>query len=352
MKSYQVFEFGQPLQCVEVKEPSVTGQEVMVRVRAAGVCHSDVHIWEGGYDLGRGQRLLLKDRGISLPLTMGHEIVGEIVATGPDVHDRKAGEICLVYPWIGCGECRVCRQGEENLCMTPRCLGVHCDGGYSDHVVVPHERYLMPIGDLDPAVVAPFACSGLTTYSGLKKFGLDLLRDEPIVIIGAGGLGLMCLSILKGMGGKGAVVVDIDAKKRETALKAGALAVVDGSAPTALQEIRKAVGGAAWGVIDLVGNPATAELGFNALAKGGKLVCIGLFGGEAPWSLPLIPMKAAAITGSYTGSLPEMRELLDLVRSGAVPAIPIERRPLDEATTILERVRSGEQIGRAVLIPA
>jgi alcohol dehydrogenase, propanol-preferring len=351
MKSYKVTEFGQPLRCVEVAEPAVTGEAIMVRVRAAGVCHSDVHIWEGGYDLGHGQRLMLKDRGINLPLTMGHEIAGEIIAVGPQVRERKVGESCLVYPWIGCGECRVCREGEENFCMAPRCLGVYCDGGYSDRVLVPHERYLLPIGDLDPAVVAPFACSGLTTYSGLKKFG-KLIHEEPVLIFGAGGLGLMCLTILKGMGGKGAVVVDIDEKKRASALAAGALAVVDGKSPTALSDIRKAMGGAVWAVIDLVGNAETAALGFNALAKGGKLVCIGLFGGAAPWSLPLIPIKAAVIQGSYTGSLPEMRELLDLVKSGAVPAIPIERRPLDDATIILERLREGGQIGRAVLVPA
>src|SRR5580693_6895048 len=151
MKSYKVTEFGQALTCVEVVPPTLTDEGVMVRVRAAGVCHSDVHIWEGSYDIGHGQRLMLKDRGINLPLTMGHEIVGEIIAVGSQVRDRKVGEVCLVFPWIGCAECRVCRDGEENLCMVPRCLGVQADGGYSDHVSVPHERYLLPIGDLDPA---------------------------------------------------------------------------------------------------------------------------------------------------------------------------------------------------------
>lgn len=352
MKSYRVTEFGQALKCVEVVPPTLTDQGVMVRVRAAGVCHSDVHIWEGSYDLGHGQRLMLKDRGINLPLTMGHEIVGEIIAVGAKVRDRKVGEVCVVFPWIGCGECRVCRDGVENHCMAPRCLGVQADGGYSDHVAVPHERYLLPIGDLDPAVVAPYACSGLTTYSGLKKLGMKLIQEEPILIIGAGGLGLMCIAILKAMGGKGAVVVDIDEKKRAAAMAEGALATVDGKSPKALDEIRNAMGGPTWGVIDLVGNPETAGLALNTLAKGGKIVCIGLFGGAAPWPLPFIPMKAASIVGSYTGSLGELKELLELVRSGKVPAIPIERRPLEDATTILERVRAGNQIGRAVLIPA
>ncbi len=350
MKSYQLVEFGKPLKDVDIATPQPSGDEVVIKVRAAGVCHSDLHIWEGSYDLGAGKRLLLKDRGIQLPLTMGHETAGEIVAVGPDVKDRKVGEVCLVYPWIGCGECRVCRAGYENLCMKPRCIGVHCDGGYSDHLLIPKSKYLLPIGDLDPVVVAPFACSGLTTYSALKKLG-QTIKEEPILVIGAGGLGLMCLSILKAMGGKGAIVVDIDESRRAAALKVGALAAVDGSAPDAAAQVTTAFGGPCWGAIDLVGSPATAALGFNALAKGGKLIMVGLFGGAAPWSLPLIPMKAATIEGSYTGNLAELRELLELVRKGAVPAIPIGRRPLRAATETLEDLRQGRIVGRVVMTP-
>ena len=197
-------------------------------MKAAGVCHSDLHIWEGSYDLGGGRRLMLKDRGIPLPLTMGHETAGEIISVGPNVTDRKVGEMVLVYPWIGCGVCRVCRDGYENLCMKPRCLGVHCDGGYADQIVVPNSKYLLPLDGLDPVSVAPYACSGVTTYSALKKLG-SVIKEEPVLVIGAGGLGLMCVTILKAMGGKGAIVVDIDAKRRAAALEAGALAAVDGS---------------------------------------------------------------------------------------------------------------------------
>ena len=95
--------------------------------------------------------------------------------------------------------------------MKPRCLGVHCDGGYSDQIVVPHSKYLLPLDGLDPVAVAPYACSGVTTYSALKKLG-SVIKDDPVLVIGAGGLGLMCVTILKAMGGKGAVVVDIDAE--------------------------------------------------------------------------------------------------------------------------------------------
>jgi D-arabinose 1-dehydrogenase-like Zn-dependent alcohol dehydrogenase len=256
----------------------------------------------------------------------------------------------LIYPWIGCGVCRVCRAGSENLCMKPRCLGVHCDGGYADQIVVPNSKYLLPLDGLDPVAVAPYACSGVTTYSALKKLG-SVIKEEPVLIVGAGGLGLMALSILKAMGGKGAIVVDIDAKRRAAALEGGALAAIDGSAPDALAQIQSALGGPGWAAIDLVGSPQTAGLVFDSLAKGGKMIMVGLFGGAAPWSLPLIPMKATTIEGSYTGNLAETRELLDLVRSGGAPKIPIRTRPLSDATAALEDLKAGRIVGRVVLTP-
>ena len=350
MKSYQVAEFGAPLRAAERPNPQPTGAQVLLKVRAAGVCHSDLHIWEGGYDLGHGRRLSLQDRGIALPLTMGHETVGEVAAVGPEAEGVKPGEVRLVYPWIGCGTCRVCRSGNENLCAAPRFLGVHCDGGYADHILVPHPRYLLDLAGLDPVTAAPYACSGLTTYSALRKVA-DVMAEEPILVIGAGGLGLMCLALLKALDGVGAVVVDIDSRKREAALAAGALAAVDGTAPDAVTQVVRAAGGPVRAAIDLVGSPQTAALGFDALAKGGKLVVVGLFGGAAPWALPFIPMKAATIQGSYVGNLAELQELLDLVRRKAVPPIPVTPRPLDQATDTLETLQRGELVGRAVLTP-
>ncbi|CAN5200802.1 alcohol dehydrogenase [soil metagenome] len=350
MKSYQLVEFGGPLKDTSLPTPQPSGNEVVIKVQAAGVCHSDLHIWEGSYDLGAGKRLMLKDRGIELPLTMGHETAGEIIAVGPGVKDRKVGEACLVYPWIGCGECRVCRNGYENLCMKPRCIGVHRDGGYSDYLLVPHSKYLLPLEGLDPVAIAPFACSGVTTYSALKKLG-PVIKEEPILIIGAGGLGLMCVSILKAMGGKGAVVVDINESRRKAALDAGALSVVDGAAEDAAAQVTAALGGPCWGAIDLVGSPATAMLGFNALARGAKIIMVGLFGGAAPWPLPYIPMKAATIEGSYTGSLGELKELLVLLRTGAVAPIPINKRPMHAATETLHDLHQGRIVGRVVMTP-
>ena len=350
MKSYRVTEFGTPLEMIEAPTPKPSGTEVLLRVKAAGVCHSDLHIWEGGYDLGHGKRMSLRDRGIPLPLTMGHETAGEVVASGPQAEGVRPGEVRLVYPWIGCGKCPVCLSGDEQLCATPRCLGVYCDGGYADHIVVPHPRYLLDLDGLDPITAAPYACSGLTTYSALRKVA-DVLEREPILIIGAGGLGLMALSLLKAMGGKGAIVVDIDERKRKAALDAGAIAAIDGKAPDARRQITQAAGAPVRAAIDLVGSEQTSAIGFDILPKGGKLVIVGLFGGAAPWSLPLIPIKAATIQGSYVGSLAELKALLDLVRRKSVPPIPVSKRPLNQAQQSLEDLRDGKLVGRAVLTP-
>ena len=355
MKSFQVTDFNAPLQEVDRPTPQPSGTQVLIKVKAAGVCHSDLHIWEGGYDLGHGRKpLSLKDRGVSLPRTMGHETVGEVLAFGPDTKAEtgglKIGDVVLAYPWLGCGKCATCLAGDENMCaIKPNALGVYCDSGYADHMTVPHPRYLLNLNGLDPVTAAPYACSSVTTYSALKK--VEASFHTPIVIFGAGGLGLMALSLLKAMGGKGAIVVDIDARKREAAEVAGALATVDGSAPDALEQLVQKAGEPIRAVIDLVGNAKTTQLGFDCLTKGGKLVIVGLFGGGAPWALPLIPIKAITIQGSYVGNLRETQELLDLVRAKKVEPIPVTPMPLAKANEALVDLQKGRLVGRAVLTP-
>jgi D-arabinose 1-dehydrogenase-like Zn-dependent alcohol dehydrogenase len=332
--------------------PEPKGAEVLLKVMAAGVCHSDIHIWDGYYELGSGKRLQLLERGIKLPLTMGHENVGRVVAVGPDATGVKVGEVKLAHPWMGCGECAVCRRGEENLCAKPRNLGVFSNGGYATHMMVPHPRYLFDIGDLSPALAAPLACSGITTFSALKKVGDAVLKSEPVVVIGAGGLGLMAIELHKAMGGKGVIAVDIDPVKRDAAKKAGAVAAIDGAAADAARQIVDATHGGAWAVIDLVGSSATAKLGLDALIKGGKLIIVGLFGGEVTVPTPFFPMRAMTVQGSYVGSLPEMAELLALVRQKGAPAIPIRTRPLEDANDALNDLKAGKIVGRVVLTPA
>ncbi|MFZ5690583.1 MAG: alcohol dehydrogenase [Pseudomonadota bacterium] len=350
MKSYQVCECCAPLQLREQPTPIPTGTEVLLEITAAGICHSDIHFWEGSYDIGGGKVLRLADRGMTLPLTLGHENAGRVVAVGPEATGVRVGDARLVYPWIGCGACAVCRRGDEQLCLKPQYVGVFRPGGFSDHLLVPHPRCLIDFDGLEPHQAAPLACSGLTAYGALKKFG-DLIKSEPVVVIGAGGVGLMALTILRAMGARGAIVVDTDPKKRDAAIQAGALAAVDGGASDVAAQIQAIVKDRIWAVVDFVGSGSTVKFGTDLLTKGGQLVVVGLFGGEITLPTPFIPMRAMTIQGSYTGSLPELRELIALLRKTPANLIPVEVRPLESVNASLNDLKNGAVVGRIVLAP-
>ncbi len=350
MRCYCVMHHGRPLEAVDRERPVPRGTEVLVRVQAAGLCHTDLHLWEGYYDLGAGKRLLLADRGIKPPMTLSHEIVGEVVACGADAGIEPSSRTVLIHPWIGCGECAACRRGEENICIKPQSLGVARPGGFADFVLVPHPRYLIDVEGLDPAQAAPLACAGVTTYSALKKFGARL-HEDPVVVIGAGGLGLMAIEILKALGGQGAIAVDIDPAKRQAALDAGALSVIDAKAPDAAAQIIAATHGGARAVLDLVGATPTVTLAMAASARGGHIVVCGLMGGDITLSLPVIPMRPLTLQGSYVGTLAELRELIDLARRTNLQPIPVTRRPMADINAAFDDLHHGRVVGRTVLIP-
>jgi propanol-preferring alcohol dehydrogenase len=354
MRSFQVCQCSAPLVANDAEIPTPQGTEVVLRMLAAGVCHSDLHIWDGYYELGGGKKLMLSERGIKLPLTMGHENVGEVVAIGPDAKGVKVGDVRLVNPWMGCGECKVCQRGDENLCLKSSNLGVFSHGGYATHLHIKSPRHLFAIDGLTPAQAAPLACSGVTAFSALKKIDPQTLKDEAVVVIGAGGVGLMGVTLAKKMGAQKVIIVDIDAGKREAGLKAGADVAVDGKAADAVQQIQKACGGGAWTVIDFVGSGQTVKLAFDSILKGGSVVVVGLFGGDITISTPFLPMRAATLRGSYVGSQTDMAELLALVKDKGLPAVPLKTRPLtvEDVNEALNDLRAGKIVGRVVLTPA
>lgn len=353
MRSYRVTEWGKPLKLQEDPTPVPTGTEVLVRITAAGVCHSDLHIHDGYYDMGSGKVFRNEDRGVSAPITMGHEIAGVVEAKGPDASGVQIGQSVAVYPWIGCGECDACALGEEQNCPRMRTLGIFRHGGYATHTLVPDAKYCLDLGSIPPEVAALYACSGITTYHALKKIDPRVLKEEPILIIGAGGLGLMALTVLRGLGGKGAIVSDVSPEKRETALAQGALAAVDPRDPDVVDQIRKhsASGRGIRAAIDLVGNPDTLQLAIDSLVKGGKVIAVGLMGGELRIPTPMLPMKALTIEGSYVGSLQDMKDLMALVQQEHIPPPPVSKRPLDDAQAAIDDLREGKVTGRTVLVP-
>ena len=348
MRAWAVVENGEPLQEIELPTPEPKGTEVLLQTTHCGVCHSDLHIWEGYYDVGGGQRMTLKDRGLVLPLAMGHEIVGRVVKLGPDASGVKVGDLRIVYPWVGCGTCAACRADEDNMCLNPRSLGVYQNGGYGTHVVAPHPRHLVDPGTLDPAVAATYACSGITVYSAIRKV-MPLPPDEAIVLVGAGGLGMNAIAILKALGHRNIIVVDVSEEKRAVASKAGATQVVDGSGEGVAKRIMQAAGGPVLAVIDLVNGTATARFAFGALRKGGKLVQVGLFGGELMLPLPLMAISALTVQGSYVGTVKDLRELVALAQKGDVQPLPVATVPQAQANDALMRLRDGKVTGRLVL---
>jgi alcohol dehydrogenase/propanol-preferring alcohol dehydrogenase len=285
-------------------------------------------------------------------LTLGHEVAGTVVALGPEVTASDGiaiGDSRVVYPWIGCGACAVCRSGDEHLCRAPRNIGLHAGGGYSDRVTVPHPRYLLPHDGMPAAEACTYACSGLTAYGALKKVG-PLEADDPLVIVGAGGVGLAGVRLARRVTGVAPVVAEIAPARRAAALAAGARDAFDSQEDGAARRFVKSTGGAA-AVIDFVGSGETARFGFDILRKGGKLVIVGLFGGGVSLPVPHFPLRNVTIAGSYVASLRDFSDLLALVAGGAVERPQVETHRLDEAEEMLRALREGRITGRAILTP-
>ncbi len=344
MIAYQTTTPGAPLEQVESATPAPQGTEVLLKMVACGVCHSDIHMHDGQFNLGNGKQLDVGRPG----MVLGHEIFGEVVALGPDATGASIGDRRVVFPWIGCGECAACKRGDEQLCTPGRALGIVASGGFADHVLVPHSRYLFDKGNVKDSLAATYACSGLTAYSALKKVG-TLHEGDEVVIIGAGGVGMMAIQIALSALGIDPIVVDIDDSKLKAAADLGVTRTYNSAEPDAAKAIRKATGGA-FAVLDFVGAEASVNFGLSCLRKGGMLVIVGLYGGALNIPIPFLPMNARIIQGSYVGTLADMGELMALVRAGKVAPIEIQERPLSEANAALADLKAGKISGRQVLI--
>jgi D-arabinose 1-dehydrogenase-like Zn-dependent alcohol dehydrogenase len=345
MKAYQVIESGKPLKLNEFDTPKPEGEEVLLKTIACGVCHSDVHIHEGAFDLGGGNKLPLP---LQMPYTLGHEIFGEVIELGPDAKNINIGDKRVIYPWIGCNQCDVCSSGDEHLCPGGPVLGVQKGGGFGDHVLVPHSRYLMDAGNTPDHLAGSYACSGLTAYTSLKKANIKD-SDNSLIIVGAGGLGMMGIQIAKAAFNVKPIVVDVDETKLEIALQSGASHAINSRDEDAAERIYAITGGAA-AVIDFVGSDLSTGFATNLLRKGGKYIIVGLYGGELNHPLPMMVLMERNIQGSYVGRLSNMKELMALVKEDKIEPIPGEKRHASEANQTLIDLKEGKIVGRAALM--
>ena len=349
MKSAQIIAPNKPLEINETELPKPNGNQVIIKVKSTGVCHSDLHLWEGGYDTGDGF-MKVTDRGVKFPVTPGHEVVGNVEEIGDSVQGVNIGDLVLVYPWIGCGECATCEKGDTNLCESPKSLGVFQNGGYAEYVLVPDAKFLAKIDNLDPDAAASLACSGLTAFTAVKKALTN--NPENILIVGAGGLGLMGVQIANALTKANIICADLDDEKLESAKKLGATHIINTKESDAVKKImsicnEKGVDS----IIDFVNAPPTVKMDLSLIRKRGNIILVGLFGGSVELPLVSVPLKAITIQGAYTGNYNDMIELIKLAQRGVINPIVSKHYKLDDANTALDDLKNRKIIGRAVINP-
>ena len=351
MRAARITQVNEPLQIQELKTSKPTGSQVLIKVQSSGVCHSDIHLWEGGYQGPEGTFLKTTDRGVKYPLTPGHEIAGVIDSLGDQAEGFSKNEKVLVYPWIGEGLCPACRVGEENLCDKPRSLGIYTDGGYSDYVLVPSYKYLVKIGEeLDTDTSAPLSCSALTAYGAVKN--ANLKPDDNVVVVGAGGLGLMAIQLAKAITGSRIIAMDLDDEKLKAAKENGAANTINSKKEDPVKAIMELTGNmGADAVIDFVNASKTVETDMQLLRRRAKVVLVGLFGGELKLNLVSMPTKAYKLIGSYTGSITDLVQLVSLAKRGVIRPIISNRFKLNQATEALTMLKNGKILGRGIINP-
>ncbi|MET8852744.1 NAD(P)-dependent alcohol dehydrogenase [Amycolatopsis sp. NPDC004625] len=339
--AFRLTAWGRPPSLADVDVPDPGGTEVLVRVEAAGICHSDLHV----LDAAPGA---LPYR---LPFTLGHEIAGQVETAGPAATGVAAGDRVAVHgPW-GCGECRRCTAGEDNYCTARGELpwsgvGLGRDGGMAGHVLVPHPRHLVPIGELAATQAAPLTDAGLTPYHALA--GLTLPEGAAVVVIGAGGLGHVAIQLLRALTPARVFAVDVREEALDLAARSGAHRALPVRADTAAV-LRRETGGAE-AVLDFVGSGPTLSLGAGVLRPAGRLVLVGSGGGQLTITKPGPLPPGASVSLPFWGSARELREVIALARAGRL-RVETEPFPLTAAAEAVQRLRDGRIRGRAVLVP-
>lgn len=337
-------DFKHDPELLEVADPTPGPGEVVVRVGAAGACHSDLHIL---HDFDAGMTPW------SLPFTLGHENAGWVHATGDGVSSVAVGDAVAVYgPW-GCGTCAHCAVGIENYCERASGVGgggLGLDGGMADYLLVPHERFLVPLPDgLDPVTAAPLTDAGLTSYHAIRRSWSKLTPDATVVLIGVGGLGHVGVQIARATTSAQVIAVDVKPEALELARKVGAhhtLVSDDAAAKT----IRDLTGGRGADVlIDFVGMTPTMNLARSAARTMADVTIVGIGGGEIPVSYFSQPHEVS-IAATYWGSRPELVELLALAARGDV-TVEHTSYSLGDALTAYRDLHAGRITGRAVIVP-
>ncbi|TGN66999.1 NAD(P)-dependent alcohol dehydrogenase [Nocardioides eburneiflavus] len=340
MRAWRLLDRGTPPVLQEVPVPRPTGEQVLLRVEAAGLCHSDLHLMDGAAGAVP----------FAPPYTLGHEVVGTAVATGSDAGE-VSGRFAVHGIWA-CGSCRQCRRGRENYCTAlTRSIGcgIGRDGGLADYMLVPSPRHLVPVGDGDPVALAPLTDAALTAFHAISPHR-DALAEALVVVIGVGGLGHLALQLLHDTGTTALVAVDPRPEARDLAAELGATHVA-GSAEAAIATLATLDGGAGADlVLDFVGSPDTLGATDLLLAPGGSSVVVGSGGGSLTVAKGGTLARGWTVSAPFWGTRADLVEVVALSRAGRVHA-ETETYALADAMTAYERLRAGQVRGRAVVVP-
>ena len=343
MLAYRLISPRNPPRLMEVQDPVAEAGEVIVKVAACGLCHTDFAVIDKP-DWG----------DTPPPFTLGHEIAGYVSSIGPGVRGLRVGQaVCVMPGWSSCGRCHPCRRGEENHCIRLdgiKSAGLGYDGGLATYIRVPGPSFLVAIPDgLDPVEAAPLTDAGLTTYTAIKPALRDLYPGATAVVIGIGGLGLMAVQFLRQLSTARIIAIDSSEQRLELATQYGAThALVSG--PGHSGEVRSLTGGmGAQFVLDCVGTEGTLKAGIGSLARGGRLTLVGASGGKCDFGFFQVPAGAQLTTSLNGGSL-ALKEVLDLAASGRVKAL-VDRYSLQDVDKGYDDLKHGRLTGRAVVIP-
>ncbi len=347
MKAVQYRTFGGSPEVVEIDRPVPGPGQVLLKVTAAGLCHSDVFVMsipEEQYFLG------------TLPLTLGHEGVGTVVELGAGVSSVAIGQNVAVYgPW-GCGVCHQCAQGHENYCERAAALailapGLGAPGAMAEYMIVDNARHLVDIGDLDPAIAAPLTDAALTPYHAIKASLPKLGAGTTTVVLGAGGLGHLGIQILRELSGARIIALDVDESKLQLARESGAHETLLSSDPEVVAKVRELTKGRmAEGVFDFAGFQESLDVARQVVGVGGdfKIVGLGMGGATIPVGFFATPYEAHVAT-TYWGYREELFEVIEMAQAGRLD-VHVERFSIDQAPEAYERLHHGTLDGRAVIV--
>ncbi|MFF7333820.1 alcohol dehydrogenase catalytic domain-containing protein [Streptomyces sp. NPDC008150] len=344
MKALQYRTIGASPEVVTVPDPEPGPGQVLLKVTAAGVCHSDIAVmgWPAeGFPY-------------ELPLTLGHEGVGTVAALGAGVSGIGEGDAVAVYgPW-GCGTCVNCAQGKENYCLRAEQLGIHPPGlgrpgSMAEYLLIDDPRHLVPLDGLDPAAAVSLTDAGLTPYHAIKASLPKLVPGSTAVVIGTGGLGHVAIQLLRAMTSARVIALDVSEDKLRLAREVGAHETVlsDAKAADAVREITGGLGAQA--VFDFVGVAPTVKIAGAVAAIEADVTIVGIGGAPLPVGFGLLPFEVS-VKAPYWGSRGELIEVLALARAGAV-SVHTETYSLDDAPLAYERLHDGKVNGRAVILP-